>query len=408
MGPPYSYSNATQSPNPSYPSQPEQADACSYHRPCWPNNYHGGGQLNPGHFQRQSYLPDRIYRPSQEAFQRSTPLFGRVSEVPPSHSSPSLNLPQIRTDWRLPCDRFPPPPRQPLPSPSQHSIEESQSRGSEFSSSCSSITQREAMGTFLEEKCQPRKSIDAGMEMFVDLATMLEEFEHIVYLSAPISRDYIKKLACLRCSETGQQEYKGLILDYNSGDTLFNLFVRGVKKAYDLPHRDQLKRNITVIANSMDLLAKDNNSDSPIFQTCAKRTLDQEENYSRWKKILSETEQHSPRKNPTDQPQELGRKRRTGALETFDDHTLSPQEATRIQKPQGDQQPQQPRKKRATSRKLPSIENSSDNLQPDFTEDLTASEEQSPLKTLELSRASFVDRILREADASKRQLPPIS
>lgn len=477
MGPPYSYNNAARPPNPYYPSPTERGYEYSSHPPSWPNSYQDGRQPpRPSHFQRQSYLPDRMYRPCQEACQRRTPLVGRVSEVPPTLSQPypSGNVPQIRADRRLPFDRFHYAPKQPSPSPSQHYIcDGSQSRGSEFATCYSSISQSdEAFSTFLKEKCQPRKSFAADTEKFVDLATMLEEFEHIPYLSTPISLEYIKKIACLRCSETGQQEYNGLILDYNSGDTLFNLFVRGVNKAYDLNNRDLLIGNIELIASLVDSLAKENSPDTPIFHAFWNATLGQDEQYSRRKKIFSETEAHSQRKNTTDQPQELGHKRRIGALETRDDHTHRT-EATHIQYARNARrdQPQQPkplkwvyfnfdeenrspsklnqsnskhstplsstpRKKRAASHEIPSIEKSSEetrrshpeqrqtisiaaatskkkakspstNLQTDFAEELAPSNQQSPIEGLELSSGNFVERILREADASKRQLPPL-
>lgn len=324
MGSPY-YNNADRPPYPYYPPQPVPNYVYPPYSPHWPNNYQAT-QPQSTPFQGQSYY-DRMYRPVQVEFQRQAPLAGRVSEFVPPIYSPSLwsDGSKNKTGTRLLFETLHRPPLKPLPGFDQEYIlDASQTSGPESASSYSSTVpsnsqNKGTLSTFLKEKCGAKKTFEPTKK-FVDLATMVQEFDQIYTLSHTISRDYIKKIARLRCSEKGRQDYKGSILEYNFGDTLFNIFARVVNEADDFNYRDQLKRNMEMIANLMDLLAKDNDSDSPIFHACSKETFEQDEKFARQKKSFHETGGSSGRNNATNpRLEDQSRKRKIDSLVILDE-----------------------------------------------------------------------------------------
>lgn len=103
----------------------------------------------------------------------------------------------------------------------------------------------------------------------VNLETFLEILKRINELSTIPSIEELEKIAVLRSAERGCKYIKGVKIEFYCGDTIFNLFDRGVKNIYTTSGT-QLEKKMIAIANRMDNLIK-----NIFFHECLEATLRQ-------------------------------------------------------------------------------------------------------------------------------------
>lgn len=133
----------------------------------------------------------------------------------------------------------------------------------------SSINTSRSLSSFLQEEKEVFENTTVETTISARLETFLEIFKKISDLSTIPSDEELEKIAVLRCSEQGKKYIKGTQITFYFGDTIFNLFNRGVKTVYK---HSNLKRNMNNIANRMDNLTK-----NKFFYKCMEATFRQAE-----------------------------------------------------------------------------------------------------------------------------------
>lgn len=206
-----------------------------------------------------------------------------------------------------------------------------------------------SLTSFLREERPSVLSDVAAKTDHVGVNILLDTFEKINNFTIIPPNPELIRIANLRCSETGYKDVEGCRVYFYEGDTIFNIFYRGV---INIDKLKNLEDKMGWIAKKMDMVIDQKNDYSHDYMMCRKITNLQSQRYPLNKTISPDQNQQrvDPRKrkfskltslpqtslrlispikpNPKNQPNPTKRRRQNIITQTLGVHTHPNQTST--------------------------------------------------------------------------------